>query len=262
MHPSLPSRTMCTTQTGWSQPWNAERLKIIQQQAGHSWRRPRPLITSRHRRPARRGGPPRAAALRRGGAMTAVGPLTLRRGEDRATDRLAAAIDYRLLAAAGWDPATRALAPDRDHPLLGCRVCRVAGCELEAPGPSGLCSGCRGVSPRLAGPASRPSASPARAVRTAPVTGCAWSAGLPASSGRSGPATCAPAAAPTRSERGRLRARRHRSFPRQPPAGPGHLHGGVLPAPGRPSGDRVVRSPRLGRAARAGHLSPDRLTVA
>jgi integrase len=35
MHPSLPSRTMCTTQTGWSQPWNAERLKIIQVQVGH-----------------------------------------------------------------------------------------------------------------------------------------------------------------------------------------------------------------------------------
>ena len=75
--------------------------------------------------------------------MTAARPLTQRRGEDRATDRLAAAIDYRLLAAAGRDPATRALAPDRDHPLLGYRVCRVAGCELEAPGPSGLCSGCR-----------------------------------------------------------------------------------------------------------------------
>jgi hypothetical protein len=35
MHRPLPSRTACTTQTGWSQPWNAEQLKIIQQQAGH-----------------------------------------------------------------------------------------------------------------------------------------------------------------------------------------------------------------------------------
>ena len=35
MHRPLPSRTACTTQTGWSQPWNAEQLKIIQQQVGH-----------------------------------------------------------------------------------------------------------------------------------------------------------------------------------------------------------------------------------
>ncbi len=83
--------------------------------------------------------------------MTAVRPLTLRRGEDRATDRLAAAIDYRLLAAAGWDPATQALAPDRGHPLLGYRVCRVAGCELEAPDSSGLCSGCRERFARVGG---------------------------------------------------------------------------------------------------------------
>jgi integrase len=37
MHPSLPSHTTCMTQTGWSQPWNAERLKIIQDQAGHEY---------------------------------------------------------------------------------------------------------------------------------------------------------------------------------------------------------------------------------
>ena len=35
MHRPLPSRTACTTQTGWSQPWNAEQLKIIQLQVGH-----------------------------------------------------------------------------------------------------------------------------------------------------------------------------------------------------------------------------------
>ncbi len=75
--------------------------------------------------------------------MTAARPLILRRGEDRAADRLAAAIDCQVLAAAGWNPATQVLVPDRNHPLLGYRVCRVAGCELEAPDPSGLCSGCR-----------------------------------------------------------------------------------------------------------------------
>ena len=75
--------------------------------------------------------------------MTAARQLTGRQGVDRVTDPLAAAIDYRLLAAVGRDPATQTLAPDRDHPLLGYRVCRVAGCEPEAPDPSGLCTGCR-----------------------------------------------------------------------------------------------------------------------
>ena len=58
-------------------------------------------------------------------------------------DRLARAIDYPLLVVAGWDPATQTLAPDREHPLLGYPVCRVAGCELEAWDPGGLCTGCR-----------------------------------------------------------------------------------------------------------------------
>jgi len=58
-------------------------------------------------------------------------------------DRLTAAIDYPLLVGAGWDPATRTLAPDREHPLLGYRVCRVAGCQWEAWDPGGLCTGCR-----------------------------------------------------------------------------------------------------------------------
>ena len=35
MHPPPTSPTMSTTQTNWSQTWNAERLKIIQEQAGH-----------------------------------------------------------------------------------------------------------------------------------------------------------------------------------------------------------------------------------
>ena len=58
-------------------------------------------------------------------------------------DRLARAIDYPLLVVAGWDPATQTLAPDRGHRLLGYPVCRVAGCELEAWDPGGLCTGCR-----------------------------------------------------------------------------------------------------------------------
>jgi len=37
MHPPPTSPTTSTTQTSWSQTWNAERLKIIQDQAGHSY---------------------------------------------------------------------------------------------------------------------------------------------------------------------------------------------------------------------------------
>ena len=62
---------------------------------------------------------------------------------DRTADPLARAIDYGLLISVGWDPATKTLAPDRQHPLLGYRVCRVAGCESEAWDRSGLCGGCR-----------------------------------------------------------------------------------------------------------------------
>ena len=58
-------------------------------------------------------------------------------------DRLAAAIDYPLLVGVGWDRATQILTPDREHPLLGYPLCRVAGCELEAWDPGGLCTGCR-----------------------------------------------------------------------------------------------------------------------
>ncbi len=74
-------------------------------------------------RPARRTAPDTAAGL--------------------ADDRLSAAIDYPMLVGAGWEPATQILAPDREHPLLGYPVCRVAGCELEAWDPGGLCTGCR-----------------------------------------------------------------------------------------------------------------------
>jgi hypothetical protein len=62
---------------------------------------------------------------------------------DRIADPLARAIDYGLLISVGWDPATKTLAPDRRHPLLGYSVCRVAGCESEAWDRSGLCGGCR-----------------------------------------------------------------------------------------------------------------------
>jgi integrase len=58
-------------------------------------------------------------------------------------DRLVRAIDFPLLVVAGWDPATQTLAPDREHPLLGYPVCRVAGCELEAWDRGSLCTGCR-----------------------------------------------------------------------------------------------------------------------
>ena len=38
---------------------------------------------------------------------------------DRIADPLARAIDHGLLISAGWDPATKTLTPDRQHPLLG-----------------------------------------------------------------------------------------------------------------------------------------------
>jgi integrase len=58
-------------------------------------------------------------------------------------DRLAAAIDYPLLIGVGWDSATQILTPDREHPLLGYPLCRVAGCALEAWDRGGLCTGCQ-----------------------------------------------------------------------------------------------------------------------
>jgi len=61
----------------------------------------------------------------------------------RTADPLARAIDYPLLVSLGWDPVTKTLAPDRQHPLLGYSICRVAGCESEAWDRSGLCGGCR-----------------------------------------------------------------------------------------------------------------------
>ena len=106
-------------------------------------------------------------------------------------DRLARSIDYPLLTAAGWNPATQTLAPDRGHRLLGYPVCRVAGCELEAWDRGGLCTGCRDRFRVSGGTGVEAFCQAASAARTARVTGGAWSAGSPASSVPSGPAICA-----------------------------------------------------------------------
>jgi hypothetical protein len=60
----------------------------------------------------------------------------------RVGGRLHDALDIALLAEAGWDPRSATFAPDRHHRLLGYRLCRVAGCGLEAWSPSGLCGSC------------------------------------------------------------------------------------------------------------------------
>jgi integrase len=64
-------------------------------------------------------------------------------GRSRRVDRLFQVLDVPLLVSVGWDPVAEVFAPDRDHPLLGYRVCPVAGCGLEAWHPDGLCSTCR-----------------------------------------------------------------------------------------------------------------------
>jgi hypothetical protein len=65
-----------------------------------------------------------------------------RRLPPRVPGGLRDALDIALLAGAGWDPRSATFAPDRHHRLLGYRLCRVAGCGLEAWSPSGLCGGC------------------------------------------------------------------------------------------------------------------------
>jgi integrase len=65
-----------------------------------------------------------------------------RRFPPRLPGGLRDALDIALLAGAGWDPRSATFAPDRHHRLLGYRLCRVAGCGLEAWSPSGLCGGC------------------------------------------------------------------------------------------------------------------------
>ncbi len=54
-------------------------------------------------------------------------------------------VDPGFLAEAGWDPRRQVLAPSPDHPLLGFRACRVAGCQGQALLPEQLCATCRGA---------------------------------------------------------------------------------------------------------------------
>ncbi|HUY45036.1 MAG TPA: hypothetical protein VMV92_04840 [Streptosporangiaceae bacterium] len=162
---------------------------------------------------------------------------------DRTADPLARAIGYGLLIPVGWDPATKTLAPDRRHPLLGYRVCRVAGCESEAWDRSGLCGGCR----------SRFEASDQADVE-------AFAALRARPENRSRDRRCQVCRIPG-FERpvgtndlclscDGLRRRRRQSVAayvsgddRYPPAGPRDLHGGSLRAPHGPPPDRAVRSP-------------------
>ena len=103
----------------------------------------------------------------------------------RVAGRLHDALDIALLAGVGWDPLSATFTPDRHHRLLGYRLCRVAGCGLEAWSPSGLCGGClarfetEGKRAALMRSARR-----APGGRTAPATASAWSAASPASSAR------------------------------------------------------------------------------
>jgi integrase len=64
------------------------------------------------------------------------------RGPSGHRDRLSGALDLGVLAGAGWDPERATFSPDRHHPLLGYRLCRVVDCGIEAWSPSGLCGGC------------------------------------------------------------------------------------------------------------------------
>ena len=111
--------------------------------------------------------------------------------ETAVADRLYRAIDVALLISAGWDPATQVFAPDREHPLLGYRVCRVVGCALEAWDPSGVCGGCRARFAAAAGEDLDDSARRAWPARTGHGTGVAWSAESLASNGRWEPTICA-----------------------------------------------------------------------
>ena len=75
-------------------------------------------------------------------------------------------LDPGFLAGAGWDPRRRVLAPSPDHPLLGFRACRVAGCQGQALLPEQLCATCRGAYRRSGLSVERfTAAGPARAKR-------------------------------------------------------------------------------------------------
>jgi len=62
--------------------------------------------------------------------------------ERSAPDPLGRAVDVEALVALGWDPQTSVLSPDPAHPLLGWRVCPVAGCGGEGRQGDGLCTTC------------------------------------------------------------------------------------------------------------------------
>ena len=100
-------------------------------------------------------------------------------GGNRRVDRLFQVLDVPLLISVGWDPVVEVFAPDRDHPLLGYRVCRVAGCGLEAWHPDGLCCACRARFAAAGGDLGRvlragrgpPEPSPGQALPGLPVPG-------------------------------------------------------------------------------------------
>jgi Phage integrase family len=93
-------------------------------------------------RPAPGGGAPWPPSVRQGAKVSARAAEAPRDLPPRVAGRLHDALDIALLAGVGWDPLSVTFAPDRHHRLLGYRLCRVAGCGLEAWSPSGLCGGC------------------------------------------------------------------------------------------------------------------------
>jgi integrase len=62
---------------------------------------------------------------------------------DRRAARIAAVIDPAFLAEAGWDAAALVLYPPAQHPLLGRKVCRAAGCSTTATDRSRVCASCQ-----------------------------------------------------------------------------------------------------------------------
>jgi hypothetical protein len=69
---------------------------------------------------------------------------------ERLVDDLWSRLDPEFLTNAGWDPQTKTLAPQPDHPLLGSRRCRVQGCRHQPEPPDGLCPTC-GSAYRISG---------------------------------------------------------------------------------------------------------------
>ena len=103
----------------------------------------------------------------------------------RPARRLHDVLDIALLAGLGWEPHSATFAPDRHHRLLGYRLCRVAGCGLEAWSPSGLCGGCLArFEEEGKGAGLEAFCQKGPGGRTAHGTVSAWSAASPASSAR------------------------------------------------------------------------------